>query len=252
MFPLYDENPTELRPVVTILVMGLCLAAWLLVQGGGSDPSILMASVCTYGLIPAELTGSAAGALAGGAADLPCRLGGPTWATTVTSMFLHGGWGHLLGNLWFLWVFGNNIEDSMGHARFVLFYILCGLGAAAAQVLQDPGSAIPMVGASGAISGVMGAYALLYPRARVNTAIILVIFIRIIPLPAWMMLGYWFLLQLLAGSMGMDVGTAFWAHIGGFISGVALIKLFERPQLVVAKRAHRRLGPEEIKELGWW
>jgi membrane associated rhomboid family serine protease len=252
MFPLYDENPTELRPIVTVLFIGACVATWLLVQGGGGDSAILIASVCTYGMIPVELTGAVTEGVISAASEGPCRLGGATWSTLLTSMFLHGGWGHLLGNMWFLWVFGNNIEDSMGHARFVVFYLLCGVGAAAAQVLHDPGSAIPMVGASGAISGVMGAYALLYPRARVNTAIILIIFIRIVPLPAWVMLGYWFLIQLLSGSVGLDVGTAFWAHIGGFVTGLALIKLFERPQLVDAKRMHRTLNPDEIKELGWW
>jgi membrane associated rhomboid family serine protease len=210
-------------------------------------------SVCTFGLIPAEVMGAGGAQVpTPGPSDLACRPGGLTWEAAFTSMFMHGGWGHILGNLWFLWVFGNNVEDSMGHLRFLLFYLLCGLGAAGAQVLSDPGSTVPMVGASGAISGVMGAYAVLYPKVRVNTAIILIIIVRIIPLPAWVMLGYWFLIQLLAGAFGLEAGTAFWAHIGGFVAGVALVKLFENPKLVGAKRAHRRLTPAELREMGWW
>jgi membrane associated rhomboid family serine protease len=166
----------------------------------------------------------------------------PNWITPLTSMFLHGSWFHLIGNMWFLWVFGNNIEDAMGHSRFVLFYLVCGLLAAAAQVLADPASPIPMVGASGAISGVMGAYLVLYPRVRVHTLVFLGFFITRWTLPAYLMLLYWALIQLLgsipslAGAQAGG-GVAFMAHLGGFAAGVALIKLFAQPEFV---RRHRR------------
>jgi membrane associated rhomboid family serine protease len=159
--------------------------------------------------------------------------------TPVTSMFLHGGWMHLLGNCLFLWVFGNNVEDSMGRLRFLLFYLLCGLAAAAAQIAVNPASPVPMVGASGAISGVLGAYLVLYPRVRVRVLIPIFIFLQIITLPAYLVLLIWIGLQLLNGLPQLspvrpDVssGVAFWAHIGGFVAGVLLVKVFENRALV--------------------
>jgi membrane associated rhomboid family serine protease len=145
---------------------------------------------------------------------------------------------HLLGNMWFLWLFGNNVEDSMGRVRYLVFYLLCGVSEAAAQVLSGPDSIVPMVGASGAISGVMGAYIVLYPRVRVYTLVFVFIFVTSIALPAWVMLGYWMLLQVLGGLGGAESGVAFWAHIGGFIAGVVLIKLFARSEFVRQHRAH--------------
>jgi membrane associated rhomboid family serine protease len=167
-----------------------------------------------------------------------------------TSMFLHGSWMHLIGNMWFLWLFGNNIEDSMTRPRFVAFYLLCGLAAALAQVVTDPSSRIPMVGASGAISGVMGAYLVLFPSVRVFTLVPLGFFITSIALPAWAMLVYWAFLQFAGGLTsvvgGQAGGVAFWAHIGGFLAGVVLVKLFERPDRLAEHRSHhwapRRLG----------
>jgi membrane associated rhomboid family serine protease len=157
-----------------------------------------------------------------------------------SSMFLHGGWMHLLGNMWFLWLFGNNIEDSMGRVRYLVFYLLCGVAAALAQVIVTPDSAIPMVGASGAISGVMGAYLILYPRVRVY-AIVPIGFIPLsIALPAWTMLLYWFGMQFLGGlvrSSSEQGGVAFWAHAGGFLAGIVLVKIFARPEDVRAHRA---------------
>jgi membrane associated rhomboid family serine protease len=158
-------------------------------------------------------------------------------------MFLHGGWFHLIGNMWFLWLFGNNVEDSMGHYRYLVFYLLSGLAAAAAQTFVNPNSAIPMVGASGAISGVMGAYIVLYPRVRVHMLIVLGIFITRIAVPAFLMLGYWFLLQLLGGlpSLGDETGgVAFWAHAGGFLAGAILILVFKDDELVAKHRAMAR------------
>jgi membrane associated rhomboid family serine protease len=156
-------------------------------------------------------------------------------------MFLHGGWLHVLGNMWFLHIFGNNVEDSMGRARFVVFYLLSGLAAAAAQVFSSPDSPVPMVGASGAIGGVMGGYILLYPRARIDTFVFLGFYASMVALPAIAMLGYWLLLQLLGGAFGPAEGggVAFWAHIGGFAAGFLLTPLFRNPDLVAAHRASR-------------
>jgi membrane associated rhomboid family serine protease len=167
--------------------------------------------------------------------------------TLLTHMFLHGGWGHILGNCLFFWVFGNNIEDSMGRLRFLVFYLLCGLAAAWAQIAIDPSSAVPMVGASGAISGVLGAYLVLYPRVRVNMLFILFVFIRIIPVPAWLVLLWWFGWQVIAGlpalssmSRAVSNGVAVWAHIGGFVCGAVLIKLFENRDRVWERDSIRR------------
>jgi membrane associated rhomboid family serine protease len=230
--------------------MAACVLSWVLVQGAGASPEVLAESICALGAIPAEVTGAAPEDLAGA----PCRLGGVTWQALFSSMFLHGSWMHLIGNMWFLWIFGNNVEDSMGHLRFLLFYTLCGLVAASAHVFTDPSSALPMVGASGAISAVMGAYVVLYPRARVHTLFFFLVFIRVVPLPAWVMLGYWMAIQL--GSSLMDPGSgggvAYAAHIGGFLAGALLILVFRNPKLVGAKRRGIRLPRSEIEHGGWW
>lgn len=254
MFPLRDENPTELRPFVTVALIAINLLVWITVQGMGQG-QVFLDSLCTFGSIPGELTGALA---PGAGVDLgghACRTGGRTWSTVVTSMFMHGSWMHLIGNMWFLWVFGNNIEDSMGHVRFAVFYLLAGGLAAGAHVLTDPMSAIPIVGASGAISGVMGAYLVLYPRVRVHTLIFLLVFIRVVPLRAWVLLVYWFVIQLASGAAALGVtggGVAFWAHVGGFVAGLVLIKPFARRALVAAKRAGKLLTPEEVRDLGWF
>ncbi len=246
MFPLRDENPTELFPFVTIVLIAINLAVWFTVQGAGLDPETLYGSVCAFGVIPAEVSGSSTSAPG---APIICAAGGLTWEALGTSMFLHGGWFHLIGNMWFLWIFGNNIEDSMGHGRFLVFYLVTGLTAAGAHIASVPGSPVPMVGASGAISGIMGAYLLLYPRVRVHTLFIIVILIRVVRLPAWVMLGYWFLIQLAAGTVtpAGEAGVAFWAHIGGFVAGLVLVKPFENRQLVEAKRSRVKLDRREIR-----
>ena len=184
MIPLRDENPTELTPFVTVLFLALNVFAWFLVQGAGS-PGALQASVMAFGAVPCEVTGA-------------CRVDGLGAGALLSSMFMHGSWEHIIGNMVFLWVFGNNIEDSMGHLRFILFYLLTGVAAALAHTFLYPASAIPTVGASGAISGVMGAYILLYPRARVQTFFPPFFFFY---LPAFVFLGYWFFLQLSSGFM---------------------------------------------------
>jgi membrane associated rhomboid family serine protease len=254
MFPLKDENPTQFFPGVTIAIIVINVAVWLLVQHGGVGEGFL-ASLCTFGAIPADITGGLdPGEVIFLAADLPCRVGALGWGTVITSMFMHGGWMHLIGNMWFLWVFGNNIEDSMGHLRYIVFYLLCGVLAAGAHILSDPGSMVPTVGASGAISGVMGAYLVLYPKVRVQTLFFLFFFVRVIPLPAWVLLVEWLVIQVVlgVGSMGAEGGgVAFWAHVGGFVAGIVLIKLFDRPQLVIAKRDKLRLPPDELLRLRW-
>jgi membrane associated rhomboid family serine protease len=159
-------------------------------------------------------------------------------------MFMHGGWFHIIGNMWFLWVFGDNVEDVMGPIRFAVFYLLCGLAAAFAQVFTDSDSIVPMVGASGAIGGVMGAYALLFPRAHVHTLIFLVFYITTVSVPALFMLGYWFVVQILSGLPGLGGGegggVAFWAHVGGFLAGVVLARLFTREDYLREHRAQTR------------
>jgi membrane associated rhomboid family serine protease len=239
LFPLRDENPTLLTPYVTIAIIAINVVVWLFLEGAGLSPGTLNHAICAYGLIPAEVTnqtGDHLGVLLG--QGVGCRFGGLTWQTIVTSMFLHGGWLHIIGNMWFLWLFGNNIEDSMGHVRYLVFYLLMGTAAAGAQILSSPASPIPTIGASGAISGVMGAYLVLYPRVRIQTLFIIFFFIRIIPVPAWLILGEWFVVQLISGAAGPQTGggVAFWAHVGGFVSGVLLVKLFVDRRLMEARR----------------
>ena len=237
MFPYKDDNPTELTPVVTVAIIAANVLVFLFAQGmGSSEP--LARSVCQLGLIPAELLHRAPpGSGIELAPGIACAVdAAPHYWTVLTSMFSHGGWFHLLGNMWFLWVFGNNIEDAMGHARFVVFYLLCGLAAAAAQVFVNPASTVPMVGASGAISGVLGAYLLLYPRVRVHTLLFLGFYVTTVALPAYVMLGYWILLQLVGGLGSLTAleqgGVAFFAHVGGFVAGLLLIRLFARPDVL--------------------
>ena len=243
MIPLSDENPTVRPPVITILILAAMVAVWVIVEGAGFGDRMVRA-ICNLGLVPGELTGLAPiGSAVPIGPGLYCAVDAQlaNWASPVVSLFLHGGWGHLLGNALFLWVFGNNVEDVMGRGRFVLFYLLSGLAAAGAQVAAQPGSTIPMVGASGAIGGVMGAYVLLYPRAGITTFVFLGIFARMMVIPATVMLGYWFLLQLLSGTLsgGEGGGVAFWAHVGGFVGGLVLAPLFRNRDL---REAHRRLA----------
>jgi membrane associated rhomboid family serine protease len=243
MFPYHDENETQRTPYVTIALIAMNTLAWLLIQGAGSTIA-LARSVCELGLIPGELTGSLAPGVSMPMGEgLVCVTdpGRQVW-NLITSMFLHGSWMHLLGNMWFLWLFGNNIEDSMTRVRFLVFYLLCGLGAALAQVFADPAAAVPMVGASGAISGVMGAYLALFPRVRVFTIVPLGFFVTNVALPAWVMLFYWAFLQFAGGVTSalsaQTGGVAFWAHLGGFVAGVVLVKLLERRDRVMAHASH--------------
>ena len=244
MFPYHDENAARRTSVVTILVILANVLVWVLVEGAGASFDVAKA-VCNYGLIPGELTGLLAPGTRFPMGDgLVCLTDPGRQASHVfTSMFLHGSWMHLLGNMWFLWLFGNNIEDSMGHGRFLVFYLLCGVAAALLQVVISRDSPVPMVGASGAISGVMGAYLILYPRVRVYTFVPIGIIPLSLALPAWTMLLYWMALQVLGGvfstlSTEGGGGVAFWAHIGGFVAGIVLVKLFARPEDVAAHQNH--------------
>jgi membrane associated rhomboid family serine protease len=239
VIPYHDENRTLRTAWVTLALIAITVFTWIVVQGAGAEIP-LATSVCNLGLIPGELT-----LLAPVGAEFPMgdRLvcvtdPGRQTSTLLSSMFLHGSWMHLIGNMWFLWLFGNNVEDSMSRPRFLAFYLLCGLAAALAQVWADPSSVVPMVGASGAISGVMGAYLVLFPRVRVFTLVPLGFFMYSMALPAWGMLIYWAVLQIFGGltSIGSEQtgGVAFWAHLGGFVAGVVLVKVFERRERAVA------------------
>jgi membrane associated rhomboid family serine protease len=244
MIPYHDENATQRTPIVTYLLVAANVVTWLVVQGAGTTLP-LARSVCNLGLIPGELTG----ALPPGTAfpmgeGLMCLTDPGRQASHLfTSMFLHGSWMHLLGNMWFLWIFGNNIEDSMDRARYLAFYLASGVIAALAQVVANPASGVPMVGASGAISGVMGAYLVLYPKVRVWTFVPIGFLLTSVALPAWVMLLYWAGLQLVSGLLSIGLGgegggVAFWAHLGGFVAGVVLVKPLARQDRVAAHRAH--------------
>ncbi|TFH24771.1 MAG: rhomboid family intramembrane serine protease [Myxococcales bacterium] len=243
MFPIHDDNPTLRTPVVTFVLIALNAVVWASLQGFGA-PDRLFHSLCGFALIPGELLGTVEPGTRlqlaeGHACVLRGGLTGRAWMTPLSSMFMHGGWLHLLGNMWFLWVFGNNVEDSMGRGRFIVFYLLCGLGAAAAQVASNPASAVPMVGASGAIGGVMGAYAVLHPRAHVHMLLWFGFYVRTVVVPAAFMLGYWFVIQLVMGlpRFGEEGGgVAFWAHAGGFVAGMGLVLIFRNPTLLALQR----------------
>ncbi len=223
MIPIHDDNPTEIKPVLTVTFIVICVVVflWQVSQSPGGQQAIVYA----LGVIPAVLFD---------AAELPPELAWvPPTATIFTSMFLHGGWMHLIGNMLYLWVFGNNVEDAMGHFRFVIFYLLCGVAAVFAQALPAPESQIPMVGASGAISGVLGAYLLLHPHARILVAIPFGFYLHTVRLSAIWVLGLWFVMQLISSLTVSSEGggVAFGAHIGGFVAGMALIPFFKHRRL---------------------
>ena len=214
MIPLRDVIPSRTTPVVTMSILAVNILAFL--YEVSLRPAALDAFLTAHGLIPAAFA----------------------WDDVATSMFLHGGWVHVIGNMLALWIFGDNVEDRVGHGRFILFYLLCGALAALAHVWADPVSPVPTIGASGAIAGVMGAYFVLYPRSRVITLLPIVIVIQIVEVPAVIFLGLWFLLQLVSGvgsqlaaTTGETVGgIAFWAHIAGFAVGALLVNVMARPE----------------------
>ncbi|PIE09491.1 MAG: rhomboid family intramembrane serine protease [Rhodobacterales bacterium] len=206
MFPIRDHNPAERTPYVTWALIAINIAIWLGTLGISTNEAALSSFYDDYALLPAQL------------------MNGENPMALVTSAFLHGSFMHLAGNMLFLWIYGDNMEDQMGHGGFLLFYLACGVGAGLAQVAASPGSQVPMVGASGAIAGVMGGYLLMFPKARVDILLILIIIFRTFSLPAWILLGLWFALQLFGG-IGADPemgGVAYWAHAGGFVLGIVL------------------------------
>ncbi|MBS0124598.1 rhomboid family intramembrane serine protease [Thetidibacter halocola] len=206
MFPIRDHNPSGRVPVVTYALIAINVAVFLLTWGLEANPRALLAFYADYALVPALVSN------------------GQGYSGFLTSMFLHGGLMHLAGNMLFLFIFGDNMEDEMGHLPYLGFYLACGLAAGMAQYLAEPSSRIPMVGASGAIAGVMGGYLLLFPRARVDILLFFVVIVRIIPAPAWIVLAAWFGMQIFGGlATPADAGgVAYWAHAGGFVAGVAL------------------------------
>jgi membrane associated rhomboid family serine protease len=223
MIPLRDVIPSRTRPIATTAII-LVNAFVFLYEASLPEPALRLL-LSQYGLVPAHLA-------------LP---------TFVTSMFLHGGWLHVIGNMWSLWIFGDNVEDRMGHGRFIVFYLLCGLLAAMGQVMVDPSSRIPTVGASGAIAGVMGAYLVLYPHSRILTLVPLFVFLEVIEIPAVYFLGFWFVIQFFSGvgslarSSGAPVGgVAFWAHVAGFVAGVIGVFLFRRRERARVEWWHDR------------
>ena len=242
MFPLKDNIPTRRFPVVTVVFIALNVLVYLFLQkktgidftGNSLDPEALY----DYAAVPCRVVGECS-------TDVPGDT--PSYLTVFTSMFSHAGLLHLGGNMLFLWIFGNNVEDSMGRVRFVAFYLLGGLAALGLQVVIDPDAMVPTLGASGAVAGVLGGYLLLYPKARVMTAIFIVLFFTLIEIPAFLVLGFWFLQQVAFGALDLTSGAqegdgvAYFAHIGGFVFGLALIKLFathrnemaDRPRLPV-------------------
>ena len=225
MFPIRDDQPSFSKPFVNYFIIGLNVLVFifeLTVQFQG--PRALDALVFQFGVVPEHFERALTGA--------PNYTIPGTFLTIFTSMFLHAGWLHIIGNMWFLWIFGDNVEDYLGHFVYLIFYLLCGVVASLAHIALNAGSTLPSVGASGAIAGIMGAYILLYPRARVLTLVVLIVFFTFWWIPAWVFLGYWFLFQFLAAnatavSAGHQTGgVAFWAHVGGFVAGLILIKVF--------------------------
>ena len=228
--PLYDDNPTTRPALVTWAIILACVAVFLW-QLGLAPREEVRASYA-LGLVPAVLFGTKA--LPPGAAMVS------PWATIYTSMFLHGGWMHLIGNMWFLWIFGDNVEDALGRVRYFVFYFLCGTAAALTQAFANPDATQPMVGASGAIAGVLGAYLVLHPQANVRVLVWIIIFVRLINVPAVILLGLWFALQLFSGlstPLGGHGGVAFWAHVGGFLAGVILVTLLRRREVPLLQPA---------------
>ncbi len=228
-FPLFDENATSNRPFIVLALMAACITVFFWQQSLDDIEGPI--ALYQFGFVPAIVFQGD---------KLPTELMVvPAWTTCVTSMFLHGGWLHLGGNMLYLWIFGDNVEDAMGPIRFILFYLLCGVAAALAQAAINPSSLIPMVGASGGIAGVLGAYLMLHPKAAVRCLIVILVFFRFINLPAWLVLGGWIGLQFAASPQafnGDGGGVAYIAHIGGFIAGIALVAFFKRSHISLFDR----------------
>jgi len=224
MIPIRDINPSGRFPAVTVAIILACTAAFLLELSFGSS---LNRFVLAFALVPRNITYGLETKTLGFESIV---------APFFTSMFLHGGWLHLIGNMWFLWIFGDNIEDTLGHFRYVLFYLLCGLAAGLTHYYLSPLSPVPTIGASGAIAGALGAYLVRFPNARVVTLVPLGFFLQMMELPAWLMLGLWFVAQAIGGFVTLGAaggGVAWWAHVGGFLAGIVLVRVLQPPQVMV-------------------
>ena len=236
--PLYDDNPKTRRPTITAGLIAACAIVFLWQLG--LDANASEDATLSYGMVPAVLFGYA---------ELPARLQAvPPAATLITSMFLHGGLLHLLGNMLYLWIFGKGVESALGPMRFLALYVLCGAAAALTQALTDPAAEVPMIGASGAIAGILGAYLVLQPRSNVVVLLWIIIFVRLITLPAVIVLGIWFALQLLS-ALSMqpgEAGVAFWAHVGGFLVGMALVLVLRPPGVSILQA--RRTAPFAVAQ----
>ena len=241
--PLFDDNPTGRWPIVTWMIIACCILIFFYQI---SLPEIQsLAFILQYATIPAVVTGQAV---------LPVEYSGlPPTTTLISSVFLHGGWMHIAGNMLFLWIYGDNVEERMGHFKFLAFYLICGIVASISHVLISPDDTSPLIGASGAIAGVMGAYLLMFPRAKIRVLVIILVFIRWIYLPAFVVLGSWLLLQIFAApsSLSAEGGVAFFAHLGGFIAGLALTPLFKKsetpPEWIVEPVSSRQVKSEFVE-----
>ena len=231
MIPIYDDNPALGKPLLVITIITLCIIIWFWQSGLGYQGNNTV--IINFGLTPKVF------------------LAEPllSFFTLFTSMFMHGGFMHLAGNMLYLWIFGDNIEGALGHFRFILFYFLCGIAAAFTQILSAPDSAIPMIGASGAVSGVLGAYLIFYPRARIRTFVFLGIFITFLRLPAVLLLGFWILGQVISASISNpgSPGVAWFAHLGGFFMGMLLAPLLKKPNINIFQKSRIKVKEKPIK-----
>ena len=231
MIPIYDDNPALGKPLLVITIIVVCIIIWFWQSGLSYQDN--NAVIVNFGLTPKVF------------------LSGPllSFFTLFTSMFMHGGFMHLAGNMLYLWIFGDNIEGALGHFRFVIFYFLCGTAAAFTQILSAPDSTIPMIGASGAVSGVLGAYLIFYPRARIRTFVFLGIFITFLRLPAVLLLGFWILGQVISAVVSNpgSPGVAWFAHLGGFFMGMLLAPLLKKPNISIFQKSRTKVKEKPIK-----
>lgn len=231
MIPIYDDNPALGKPLLVITIITLCIIIWFWQSGLGYQGNNTV--IVNFGLTPKVF------------------LAEPllSFFTLFTSMFMHGGFMHLAGNMLYLWIFGDNIEGALGHFRFILFYFLCGIAAAFTQILSAPDSTIPMIGASGAVSGVLGAYLIFYPRARIRTFVFLGIFITFLRLPAVLLLGFWILGQVISAVVSNpgSPGVAWFAHLGGFFMGMLLAPLLKKPNISIFQKSRIKVKEKPIK-----
>ena len=236
MIPIYDDNPALGKPILIVGIIVLCVIIWFWQSGLGYQANNQM--IISYGLTPAAFLGK-------------MEQAGPLISifTLFTSMFMHGGFMHLAGNMLYLWIFGDNIEGALGHIRFIIFYFTCGMVAAFSQIFSAPESTIPMIGASGAVSGVLGAYLIFYPRARIRTFVFLGIFITFLRLPAILLLGVWILVQIISASISNpgSPGVAWFAHLGGFFAGMILGPLLKKPNISIFQKSRTKVKEKPIR-----